>query len=72
MLHSGGSPYTFIPSIDNITHMFDSVTELDLITEFDFLPNCSRFPMNICNGGGIPTEDAAYSSGHLVLSHFGT
>ena len=26
---------------------------------------------NICNGCGMPTEDA-YSSGHLVLSHFGT
>ena len=25
----------------------------------------------ICNGCGMPTEDA-YSSGHLVLSHFGT
>ena len=28
-------------------------------------------PNNICNGCGMPTEDA-YSSGHLVLSHFGT
>ena len=27
--------------------------------------------LNICNGCGMPTEDA-YSSGHLVLSHFGT
>ena len=27
--------------------------------------------MNICNGCGMPIEDA-YSSGHLVLSHFGT
>ena len=26
---------------------------------------------NICNGCGMPTEDV-YSSGHLVLSHFGT
>ena len=25
----------------------------------------------MCNGCGMPTEDA-YSSGHLVLSHFGT
>ena len=29
------------------------------------------FFQNICNGCGMPTEDA-YSSGHLVLSHFGT
>ena len=46
-------------------------TDLNLITEFDFLPNCVEFPWNICNGCGMPTEDA-YSSGHLVLSHFGT
>ena len=44
---------------------------MDLITEFDFLPNCARFPLNICNWCGMPTEDA-YSSGNLVLSHFGT
>ena len=53
------------------TWIFDLVTELDLIIEFDFLPNCARFPLNICNGCGMPTEDA-YHSGHLVLSHFGT
>ena len=35
------------------------------------LPSCERFPLNICNGCGMTTEDA-YSSGHLVLSHFGT
>ena len=29
------------------------------------------FQWNICNGCRMPTEDA-YSSGHLVLSHFGT
>ena len=27
-----------------ITPIFDSITDLDLITEFDFLPNCERFP----------------------------
>ena len=27
-----------------ITPMFDPITDLDLITEFDFLPNCERFP----------------------------
>ena len=27
--------------------------------------------IELCNGSGMPTEDA-YSSGHLVLSHFGT
>ena len=36
-----------------------------------FLPNCARFPLNICNGCGMQTEDA-YSSEHLVLSQFGT
>ena len=24
--------------------VFDPITDLDLITEFDFLPNCKRFP----------------------------
>ena len=43
----------------------------DLITEFDFLTYCVRFPWNICNGCGMPTEDA-YSSGHLVLFYFRT
>ena len=53
------------------TPIFDPITDLDLITEFVFLPNCERFPWSICNGCGMPTEEA-YSSGHLVLSHFGT
>ena len=39
-------------------------TDFDVITEY-------RFPKGICNGCGMPTGDA-YSSGHLVLSHFGT
>ena len=54
-----------------ITPVFDPITDLDLITDFDLLPNCDRVPSNICNGCDMPTEDA-YSSGHLVLSHFGT
>ena len=57
--------------LSGITPIFDPVTDLDLIIEFDFLPNCERFPYNICNRCGMPTEDAYYS-GHLVLSHFGT
>ena len=69
--HSGGWPYTVTSSIDQTLHQFWHFTDLDLITEFDFLPNCVRFPWNICNGCGMPTEDA-YSSGHLVPSHFGT
>ena len=35
-----------------ITQIFDHITDLDLITEFDFLPNYERFPRNICNGCG--------------------
>ena len=27
-----------------ITPTFDPITDLDLVTEFDFLPNCERFP----------------------------
>ena len=66
--HSGGwqSTVTF-----TIYTNFYPVTDLELITEFDLLPNCARFPWNISNGCGMPTEKA-YSSGHLVLSHFGT
>ena len=40
-----------------ITPIFDPITDLDIITEFDFLPNCERFQKNICNGCGMPTED---------------
>ena len=135
--HSGWWPHTVTPSIDRTLHQFLTITDLDLITEFDFLPNCTRFPIEhmqrvrhanrerlllrtpgpvpfgickcslvettntqsyitpvydtfpwfdflptltlllnmfpkgICNGCGMPTGDA-YSSGHLVLSHFGT
>ena len=41
-----------------------------LFTDFDVITE-NRFPKGICNGCGMPTGDA-YSSGHLVLSHFGT
>ena len=58
------------PLIGHYTN-FLTITDLDLITEFEFLPNCTRFPYNICNGCGMPTDDA-YPSGHLVLSHFWT
>ena len=54
-----------------ISPIFDPITDFDLITEFDFLPNCERFPLNICNECGMSTEDA-YASGHLVMPHFGT
>ena len=42
--HSGGWPYTVTPSIDEKLHQFWPFTDLDLITEFDFLHNCVRFP----------------------------
>ena len=35
---------TLTPSIDRTLHQFLTITDLDLITEFDFLPNCTRFP----------------------------
>ena len=35
---------TVTPSIDNTLHQFLTVTDLDLITDFDFLRNCARFP----------------------------
>ena len=42
--HSGWWPHTVTPSIDRTLHQFLTITDLDLITEFDFLPNCTRFP----------------------------
>ena len=68
--HSGWWPYTVTPSIDHTLNQFLTVTDLDLVAEFDFLPDWARFPWNICNACGMPTEDAY--SGHLVLYHFGT
>ena len=41
--NSGWWPYTVTPSIDRTLHHFLTVTDLDLITEFDFLPNYARF-----------------------------
>ena len=41
--HSGWWPHTVTPSKDWTLHQFLTVTDLDLITEFDFLPNCARF-----------------------------
>ena len=35
--------HTVTPSFVKTLHQFLTVTDLDLITEFDFLPNCARF-----------------------------
>ena len=32
------------PPLIGQLHQFLTITDLDLITEFDFLPNCTRFP----------------------------
>ena len=50
-------------------HRFMTLSLIWLLIEFDITEY--RFPWGICNGCGMPTGDA-YSSGHLVLSHFGT
>ena len=55
----------------DITQIFDPITDLDLITEFEFLPYCERFSYNICNASGMQTEDP-YSPEYLVLFDFGT
>ena len=34
------SPRAVTPSIDRTLHQFLTIADLDLITEFDFLPNC--------------------------------
>ena len=42
--HSGWWPHSVTPFIDKTLHEFLTVTDLDFITEFDFLPNRARFP----------------------------
>ena len=69
--HSGWWPSTVTPSLDLALYQF-----LTLLLILTLLQNLTfyliaRFLKNICNGCGMPTDDA-YSSGHLVLSHFGT
>ena len=39
--HSRWWPHTVTASIDRTLHQLLTVTDLDLITEFDFLPNCA-------------------------------
>ena len=50
---------------------FNPVTDLDLISEFDFSSYYTMFPYNICKGCGVPIEDT-HSSGKLVLPNDGT
>ena len=50
-------------------HQFMTLSLSWPLTEFDITEY--RFPWGMCNGCGMPTGDA-YSSGRLVLSHFGT
>ena len=77
--HSGWWPHTVTPSIDKTLHQFLTATDLDLITEFAFFLIVQGFHRAYATGFvpfrslifDMPTKDA-YSSGHLVLSHFGT
>ena len=50
-------------------HQFTFLSIIWILTEFDITEY--RFPWGICNRYGMPTGDTN-SSGHLVLSHFGT
>ena len=54
----------FYPEGDN-----DNPLLIRLCTELDLLPNFEWFPKNIYDGCGMPTGDA-YSSGHLIPSHW--
>ena len=38
------------PSIDRTLHQYLTITDLDLITEFDFLPNCAGFHRTYATG----------------------
>ena len=51
-------------------YLLVTLTEYDIFTEI-YITELESFQQNICNGCGMPTGDAD-SSGHLVLSHFGT
>ena len=51
-------------------YLLVTLTEYGLLTEI-YITELERFQQNICNGCGMPAGDAD-SSGHLVLSHFGT
>ena len=65
--HSGWWPYTVTSSIE-IGH-FINFWPCNWSWPYYwiyFLPNCARFPQNICIVCGMSTEDA-YSSGHLRL-----
>ena len=60
------------PPIDQALNQFLTIKLIwTLLPNLTFYPFARCFHRNICNGCGMPTEDA-YSSGHLVLSHFGT
>ena len=50
-------------------HRSDSISNRDLFTELDHLLAYERFPYNICDGCSM-LRGTAYSSGHLVSSHF--
>ena len=54
----------------NITPIFEPITELDLITNFELITKFREVSIEHCNWCGLPTDDA-YSSGHLLLSHLG-
>ena len=59
-----------ICSIKQKPHYLLVTTEYDLFTEI-YITELERFQQNICNRCGMPAGDAD-SSGHLVLSQFGT
>ena len=48
--HFGWWPHTVTPSIDRTLHHFLTITDLDLITEFDFLPNVQGFHRTYATG----------------------
>ena len=58
------------PHSSDITLTRDLDNKLNLVTQFDILSHSERLQWDICNGCGIPAEDA-YSSAHLVYSKFG-
>ena len=68
---SGWLPYTVTPSIDQTLHQLWPCYCSGPYYQIWLLSYSARFPWSICNGCGMPTEDA-YSSRHLVLFHFRT
>ena len=66
---SGAWPYAITPFIDQTIHQ--PVTLLPnwtLNPSLTFLPNCKRFPFNVCNGCGLLVQIGTYKCSNVEIS----